>query len=383
MCAYSLSETAMDDTPLPTAPVTPEHSDDDDDVYMSPLPHSHQPTPLHHARTFFSSKPALVSSPPQSLFTPPTTPPPFISMTPESLTTSAGLLPPLQVECAVRARIPTMEGGEFFLHLYKNNRDGKEHLALVWGDDLRSRSLDAPRLGETEMDRVMRGAYKGRLRQIVTGGGMPLKGVRHVMQEQQAQLPASIQPPLVRIHSECYTGEVVHSGRCDCGEQLDEAMRLVQREGRGVIVYLRQEGRNIGLLDKLKSDRSLYHLYDFRAYNLQDLGYDTVSANVMLHHAPDERTYDVATAILADLGLSQIRLLTNNPDKIEQIEGDGIVRVVERVPMVPRVWAEQGQQGRDQKELHKYLKVKVERMRHIMEVPRNLLTGVSGLAVGG
>lgn len=94
----------------------------------------------------------------------------------------------------------------------------------------------------------------------------------------------------------------------------------------------------------------------------------------MLNHAPDERTYDVATAILADLGLSQIRLLTNNPDKIEQIEGAGTVRVVERVPMVPRVWAdEQGQQGRDQKELHKYLKVKVERMRHIIEVPRNLV----------
>lgn len=242
----------MDDAPLSTAPATPEYSDDDDDEgYMSPLPHSRQPTPLHYARPFFSSKPAFIPSPPQSLFTPPTTPPPFISITRGSLVTSASL-PSLQVECAVRARIPTMEGGEFFLHLYKNNRDGKEHLALVWGDDLRSWSLDAPRKGETETDRILRGAYTGRLRPIVTGGGMPLNGVRHVVQEQQAQFPVPVQPPLVRIHSECYTGEVVHSGRCDCGEQLDEAMRLVQRERRGVIVYLRQEGRNIGLLDKLK-----------------------------------------------------------------------------------------------------------------------------------
>ncbi|RUP50140.1 GTP cyclohydrolase II-domain-containing protein [Jimgerdemannia flammicorona] len=370
MGAHSLDDTLIQDAPLDDdTPVSPAPSDDDDryppSARHNPYPsHTHQhPTPLHYAKTFLSLKPALVSAlPTPSLFTPPTTPPPSNAASPQP--NAAVGLGPLLVHCDVRARIPTMEGGEFFLHLYQNNRDGKEHLALVYGDDIRSRSLDAPRPGESEMDRVIRGAYHGRLRHVVTGSGSPLLSATHAVgyhvevNSAKAEEVKIAEPPLVRIHSECYTGEVVHSGRCDCGDQLDEAMRLMQREGRGVIVYLRQEGRNIGLLDKLK------------AYNLQDLGYDTVSANLFLHHAPDERTYDIATAILADLGLTQVRLLTNNPDKIEQIEGDGVC-VTERVPMAPRAWV----QGKidTHKELDLYLKVKVEKMGHIMDLPKALL----------
>ncbi|CAG8815400.1 11225_t:CDS:2, partial [Dentiscutata erythropus] len=159
-------------------------------------------------------------------------------------------------------------------------------------------------------------------------------------------------------------GEVFSWGsgsvRCDCGEQLKEAMELIRSEGRGVVIYLRQEGRGIGLADKL------------RAYNLQDLGYDTVSANVFLHHPPDLRTYDIANQILADLRLSNIRLLTNNPDKIEQVENGGI-KVVERVPMVPLAWKVNHDSNHIINELDQYLKVKVERMRHLLNVPETLL----------
>ncbi|KAJ2015091.1 GTP cyclohydrolase II, partial [Coemansia sp. S610] len=125
----------------------------------------------------------------------------------------------------------------------------------------------------------------------------------------------------------CFTGETVSSVRCDCGYQLAEAMRLIQREGRGVIVYLRQEGRGIGLLEKLK------------AYNLQDMGHDTVDANLLLNHPADARTYGSARAILADLGVDKLRLLTNNTDKIRQLQGHGSsLDIVCHVPMYPRWW---------------------------------------------
>lgn len=133
----------------------------------------------------------------------------------------------------------------------------------------------------------------------------------------------------MRIHSECFTGETIGSQRCDCGEQLDEAFRLITEAKRGVVVYLRQEGRGIGLLEKM------------RAYNLQDLGHDTVAANLLLGHGADLRTYDIAGAILRDLAIPQVRLLTNNPDKIVKIEQEGVA-VVERVAMVPRSWAAPG-----------------------------------------
>ena len=116
---------------------------------------------------------------------------------------------------------------------------------------------------------------------------------------------------LVRIHSECFTGDVLHSMRCDCGEQLDLAMEKIADEGKGIIVYLRQEGRGIGLVNKLK------------AYNLQDDGMDTVEANIALGFGAELRDYSEATDILRNLGVTQIKLMTNNPSKTEELEKDG------------------------------------------------------------
>ena len=125
---------------------------------------------------------------------------------------------------------------------------------------------------------------------------------------------------LVRVHSECLTGDVFHSLRCDCGEQLDQALRRIALEERGVLLYMAQEGRGIGLLNKL------------RAYELQENGLDTVEANVELGFAPDMRDYGIGNQILADLGLTTVRLLTNNPKKIIGIEGFGIT-VVDQIPI--------------------------------------------------
>jgi 3,4-dihydroxy 2-butanone 4-phosphate synthase/GTP cyclohydrolase II len=125
---------------------------------------------------------------------------------------------------------------------------------------------------------------------------------------------------LVRVHSECLTGDVFHSLRCDCGEQLESALAMIEREGRGVLLYLAQEGRGIGLLNKLK------------AYNLQDRGLDTVDANLELGLPVDLRDYGIGAQILADLGLSSIRILTNNPKKIRGLEGYGL-SVTAQVPI--------------------------------------------------
>ena len=186
--------------------------------------------------------------------------------------------------------IPTL-WGEFNLCLYRNNQDNKEHLALVMG-------------------------------QV----------------EYQEQV-------LTRLHSECFTGDVLGSLRCDCGEQLKRAMQLIGESGQGVIIYLRQEGRGIGLLNKL------------RAYNLQDEGYDTVDANLMLGHAADERDYTPAALILRDLKVQSVRLLTNNPAKLEALRGLN-VPVVERVPLLPTVHPFN----------QYYLNTKARRMRHWLDV---------------
>lgn len=173
--------------------------------------------------------------------------------------------------------------------------------------------------------------------------------------------------PLVRIHSECYTGETAWSARCDCGEQLDEAARLMSLSPTGgAVVYLRQEGRGIGLGEKLK------------AYNLQDLGNDTVQANLLLRHPADARSYGLATAILLDLGLTEVRLLTNNPDKIAAVEGPKKeVKVKERVPMVPLAW--RGLKGGvTGKEVGEYLKTKVGRF----SLPLSLSVSLSLLGSG-
>ncbi|HEX9029812.1 MAG TPA: GTP cyclohydrolase II [Anaerolineales bacterium] len=196
----------------------------------------------------------------------------------------------LNVKRMVSARIPT-DVGEFQLCLYLTDQDDKEHLALVLGE---------------------------------------------------VQGQASV---LVRVHSECFTGDVLGSRRCDCGEQLHESMRRIAEEGRGILIYLRQEGRGIGLLDKL------------RAYNLQDQGYDTVEANLLLGHQVDERDYTTAARILEDLGVQTVRLLTNNPTKIEHLTGMG-VQVDERVPIEATVHADNAD----------YLFTKVQRMNHLLNL---------------
>lgn len=250
------------------------------------------------------------------------------------------------VSCESRARIPTTSGTEMFLHVYRNNIDKKEHLAIVFGDSIHSKSLFAPRPGETEQDRMTRGAYYGKL----YPGRTSSQDSSATSSEKR-----DTRGTLVRIHSECYTGETAWSARCDCGEQLDEAARLMANEGYGVIVYLRQEGRGIGLGEKLK------------AYNLQDLGADTVQANLMLRHPADARSFSMATAILLDLGLNEIRLLTNNPDKIAAVEGKNKeIKVTERVPMIPLSWQNKG--GFRSKEVDKYLATKVERMGHLLNI---------------
>ncbi|QPG73856.1 GTP cyclohydrolase II [Brettanomyces nanus] len=269
------------------------------------------------------------------------------------------LLP--EVECIARARIPTTQGPEIFLHMYSNNVDKKEHLAIIFGEDIRSRSLFKRKLGETQSDRMTRGAYVGRLYPGRTNADKDEKLGLEIHFDREGNIiddEAQIHrgPTLVRIHSECYTGETAWSARCDCGEQFDEAGRLMGQNGHGCIVYLRQEGRGIGLGEKLK------------AYNLQDLGSDTVQANLILRHPADKRSYSLATAILIDLGLFDIRLLTNNPDKIIAVEGKKrLVKVVERVPMIPLAW--QKRKGIESKEIEGYLRTKIERMGHLLSKP--------------
>lgn len=151
--------------------------------------------------------------------------------------------------------------------------------------------------------------------------------------------------PLVRVHSECLTGDVFSSKRCDCGEQLDLALKSIAEEGCGVLVYLRQEGRGIGLINKLK------------CYELQENGHDTVSANLALGFEADLRTYDMAAAMLKHIGINRVRLMTNNPDKVSALMHSG-VDVTQRVSQPTGVYPEN----------ISYLKTKAEKMHHIIEL---------------
>ena len=194
------------------------------------------------------------------------------------------------VRRVVETKLPTRYGGEFRLIAYDNVLDDKEHLAFVKGEI------------------------------------------------------AGDDAVLVRVHSECLTGDVFGSMRCDCGEQLRTAMAMIEKEGKGVLLYMRQEGRGIGLVNKIK------------AYRLQDEGKDTVEANEALGFSPDLRDYGVGAQILHDLGVRKMRLITNNPRKIKGLEGYGL-SVVERVGLecVPT------------KDNIHYLKTKREKLGHILE----------------
>lgn len=149
--------------------------------------------------------------------------------------------------------------------------------------------------------------------------------------------------PLVRVHSECLTGDLLGSSRCDCGEQLHKSLDMIYRQ-KGILLYLRQEGRGIGLINKL------------RAYNLQDEGLNTVDANHQLGFEADERTYDIAALILKDLGIGRIRLLTNNPMKVASLREDGI-EILERVP----IQIEPSELNAD------YLRTKKDIMGHLLD----------------
>ena len=214
---------------------------------------------------------------------------------------------PITIERKVVTRLPTSQG-EFKAYLYRSSRDpSKDHLALVYGN--------------------------------IGGDSDTTNSVSHSNDVGHSNV-------LTRLHSECFTGEVLGSVRCDCREQLQTAQRLIAEAGAGVIVYLRQEGRGIGLLDKL------------RAYNLQDTGLDTIDANLALGHAIDSRDYQEAALILQDLGVESVRLLTNNPDKVQQLEKLG-VKVVERVSMVPKLLSTDNLA---------YLTTKITRMNHLLDL---------------
>ena len=201
------------------------------------------------------------------------------------------------VEKVVTVKLPT-QFGKFDMHLYKSAIDAEAHIAL-------------------------------------TKGGIGTK---------DAPADLAERPVLVRVHSECLTGDVFHSKRCDCGDQLKSAMELIEKEGLGVVLYMRQEGRGIGLENKIL------------AYKLQENGMDTVEANAQLGFPADLRDYGVGAQILSDLGIKKIRLLTNNPRKIIALEGYDL-HVVERVPIISAAHEDN----------INYLKTKKDKLGHLME----------------
>lgn len=178
---------------------------------------------------------------------------------------------------------------------------------------------------------------------MIAYASTPDSYVPHLVLKPTTYDPSNVQVPIVRIHSECITGDLFGSIKCDCGEQLEQSMKLISEKG-GFIIYLRQEGRGIGIIEKLK------------AYKLQEAGADTIDANTMLGHQADSRKYDIALNILADLGVTTIDLLTNNPEKLQAVDDHDII-LRNRIPLVisPR------------KENEGYLRTKRDMMGHLLK----------------
>jgi 3,4-dihydroxy 2-butanone 4-phosphate synthase/GTP cyclohydrolase II len=195
---------------------------------------------------------------------------------------------------------------------------------------------------ERLVERVVATAMPTAFGEFVVYGYRSLVDDKHHVAMVKGQVDGT-EDVLVRVHSECLTGDVFHSLRCDCGQQLESALAMIEQEGRGVLLYLAQEGRGIGLLNKLK------------AYKLQEEGYDTVEANLELGLPADLRDYGIGAQILVDLGLTSIRILTNNPKKIRGLEGYGL-RVTDQVPIeqLPNPHNEA------------YLRTKAEKMGHVL-----------------
>jgi GTP cyclohydrolase II len=219
----------------------------------------------------------------------------------------------VELQMVAQAKLPTRYG-DFTIYGFKGAGALDEAVALVRGN---LKGKVAP---------LVRGNLKGKVAPLVRGN---LKGKV---------------APLVRVHSQCLTGDVLASMRCDCRAQLELSLREIGRAPAGVLIYLPQEGRGIGLMNKL------------RAYELQDGGMDTVQANEELGFAADSRDYEFCAAILKQLGARKIRLLSNNPEKVRQLENSGI-RVVERVPCQPRI----------SKTSRAYLKTKRSKMGHLLK----------------
>ena len=243
------------------------------------------------------------------------------------------------------AKLPTRHG-EFDIHMFENG-DGQEHVMLTVGLPVDEQDTLRSAISTISSNQVAAITATNRSAENTNNKSTDkvLPSVNAASNNGGQQLDEHHKTvPLVRIHSECLTGDAFSSLKCDCGAQLNTAMQAIQAEGCGAILYLRQEGRGIGLTNKI------------RAYALQDQGHDTLDANLMLGFPADARTYDMCGAMLAHVAVDKVRLITNNPDKIAYLTEHDI-EVVERVPLVVGVNAMNAD----------YLATKRDRMGHLLD----------------